>query len=108
MKTSWLVRDPWFVTRHAMPAARRAQQELESLRRDAAATGFNGFLGVIDLSRAQMFAATGDTQRAREAVAEVRAFLAAAGVQPLTSASLEAIETELGRSRPGPVIIGID
>ena len=96
VKASWLLRNPWFVTRHAMPAARRAQEELETLRRDAVASGFGGFLGMIDLARARMFAATGDRQRAREAVAEVKAFLAAAGVPPHTSASLEAIETELG------------
>ena len=33
VKTSWLLRNPWFVTRHAMPAARRAERELESYTR---------------------------------------------------------------------------
>ena len=98
VKTSWLLRNPWFVTRHAMPAARRAGQELESLRPDAVATGFNGFLGMIDLSRAQIFAISGQTQRARDALADVHAFLTAAGVQPLSCAALDAIEAELARA----------
>jgi tetratricopeptide (TPR) repeat protein len=97
VKASWLLRNPWFVARHAIPAARRAKRELESLHRDAVTTGFKGFLGVIDLSRAQIFASAGDTQRAREAVAQVKTFLIEAGVEPHACPAVEAIETELAQ-----------
>jgi class 3 adenylate cyclase/tetratricopeptide (TPR) repeat protein len=96
VKASWLLRNPWFVARHAMPAERRAKQELESLRRDAVAVGgFNGFLGNIDLSRAQIYSRAGDTQQAREAVANVKSFLAEAGVQSQSCPAVDAIEAEL-------------
>ena len=58
--------------------------------------GFNGFLGMIDLSRAQIFATSGQMHRARDAVADVHAFLEAAGVKALSSAAVESIEAELG------------
>jgi class 3 adenylate cyclase len=94
VKTSWLLRNPWFVTRHAMPAARRAQEELDALRMEALTNGFAGFLGMIELSRAQLFARTGEPELAREAVARVRDFLAAAGVQG-TPLPLQRVEAEL-------------
>ena len=90
-----LLKNPRFVISHAVPAAKKAKQELEQLRSDVQRVQLGGFLGMIDLAQAQLFSRFGDRDTALSAVAAARAFVDASGLG-FTPPPVHRIAAELG------------
>jgi tetratricopeptide (TPR) repeat protein len=88
-----VMKNPWFVTRHALPASRMATRELERLvgvaTRDAP-----GFLGLIELSRAELYSHLGQRDRAMDALARLLSFMEATGLG-FTPPAVARIQAEL-------------
>jgi predicted ATPase/class 3 adenylate cyclase len=74
-----LLRNPGFVVRHALPAARRARELLEASRREIEATGMAGFSGMVSFQLARLHASQRRDAEARSELGRCAEFLRAAG-----------------------------
>jgi class 3 adenylate cyclase len=74
-----LLRNPGFVARHALPAARHARAQLEAARRELEETGMVGFAGLISFTSARLHACQGRDAEASSELARCVDFLREAG-----------------------------
>jgi class 3 adenylate cyclase len=78
-----MLRNPAFLVRHALPAARHARTLLEDARRQAEDSGMVGFEGLISFSLARLHASQRRHNEARAELARCVMFLRAAGTREL-------------------------
>jgi class 3 adenylate cyclase len=70
-----VLRNPRFVTRHALPARRRAADELEQLLADLPAQGGEGLRWLVSVELAKLLAARGERPRAEAAIARAAGWM---------------------------------
>jgi class 3 adenylate cyclase len=78
-----ILRNPAFLVRHVLPAARHARTLLEDTRHQAEATGMKGFEGLISFSLARLHAHQRRRDEARAELERCVEFLRAAGAPAL-------------------------
>ena len=92
-RLSSIMRNPWFVARHAIPAARIAAWELDRLRAFAQVEA-PGFLGLIELSRTELYSHLKRRKDALDALDDLHRFIERTGLEA-TPTAVTRIEQEL-------------